>query len=275
MSQVTSLKSRALSSVVKQLDRYLQAVPELPFTVRADLLRLACKRGLIRDDNLPQLLTDGSMTLDFSHSDAVGDAALVLVAAKCPYLTSLNLNWTVRAQDLSTDGVTDEGIHALAKSCPNLQWLLCRNRGNITSSSVIAITKRCQLLRTLDLGGCIIDDSLLTAVAENCHSLKSINLSFTSVTSKGFASLCHTESACFRTLEEIHATNCAQICDDAIQCAARLPSLSILIFHNCRLVTEASRLHLDDILQRQQGRARRERRPGAKPRPVQMSWTVY
>ena len=67
--------------------------------------------------------------------------------------------------------VTDAGIIAVAKNCPNLVTLIAQDCG-LTDASVIAISNNCPNLETLAVQNCFkLTDASMIAIATNCAKL--------------------------------------------------------------------------------------------------------
>ena len=49
---VTSLQKLCVQQIARNLDHYIGMASDLPIFVRAELLKLACKRGVISDENV-------------------------------------------------------------------------------------------------------------------------------------------------------------------------------------------------------------------------------
>ena len=81
----------------------------------------------------------------------ITDAVLIEFALRCPHLTAVNLNCCC-----GPDGVTDEGVIALAqsRSGPNLIEIDLTDNYEITNASVIEIARRCPQLKYIHLDEC-------------------------------------------------------------------------------------------------------------------------
>ncbi|XP_030843779.1 protein AMN1 homolog [Strongylocentrotus purpuratus] len=253
---VSSLFSVSLLSVIKQLPCFLSQLDNLPINVKDNLLHLMSKRGLLTDTNVAKVIHKRTRILDLSES-SVSDRALLRLGV-CRNLWKIDLN---TSKGERTD-ITDQGIQALATSCPYLSIVYLRRCVSLEDPSTIALAQSCHQLMELNLGGCIrLSDASLQAIGQNCRMLKSLNISRTKVTDEGIFSLCN--GVCKQSLKELHLNNCIHLSDEAVEAVVNFcPKIAILLFHGCPCITDRSRQALEMI----QG-------PGSKMK--QVTWTIY
>lgn len=243
-------------SVIKELPVYLSQLDNLPINVKDRLLHLMSKRGLLTDTNVAKVVHKRTRILDLSESE-VSDRALQRIPV-CRNLRKIDLN---SSKGERTE-ITNEGIQALAASCPLLSIVYLRRCANIEDSATIALAQSCRQLMELNLGGCVrLTDASLLAIGQNCRLLRSLNISRTKVTDAGIFSLCN--GVCCQSLTELHMNNCIHLSDEAVEGVVTFcPKMTILLFHGCPCITERSR----EALEMLQG-------VGSKMR--QVTWTIY
>ncbi|XP_041453056.1 protein AMN1 homolog [Lytechinus variegatus] len=255
-STVSSLFSVSLLSVIKQLPCFLSQLDNLPINVKDNLLHLMSKRGLLTDTNVAKVVHKRTKILDLSES-AVSDKALLRLGA-CRNLRKIDLN---SAKGERTE-ITDQGVQALATSCPHLMIVYLRRCVSLGDPSTIALARSCHRLTELNLGGCIrLTDASLQAIGKHCTMLKSLNVSRTKVTDEGIFSLCN--GACQQSLNEVHMNNCVHLSDEAVEAVVNFcPKIAILLFHGCPCITDRSRQALEMI-------------QGSGSKMKQVTWTIY
>jgi len=160
---------------------------------RADAVQILTSLGMPEEDARQQLenntlnlehywenVTDGiviaiavrcpgltSITLDDCE---ITDATLIALAEHCPRLTIFHLDY----QDCQAyDGLTDDGVVALAANCPGLMEVTIGGSDHITDNAIIAVAENCPGLTILRLNGWCphITDKSITRVAVNCLGL--------------------------------------------------------------------------------------------------------
>ena len=136
------------------------------YSVNLSLCRQVTKSALIQLSKKCSHLS----SLDLSIT-RVTDKALISLAANCSSLTSLNL----RACSL----VTNNAIVVLSKMCPGLSSLDLSLMGTrVIDDAVIALSLNCPALTKLNISSCCLTDVGLKALAQNCSSIESIDLSY-------------------------------------------------------------------------------------------------
>ena len=100
-------------------------------------------------------------TLHLFLCTGVSGAGVAAVARGCPRLTALDLTGSGGATDEAllslrnlralgaggSERVSDEGVLALAASCPDLQTLVLTNTARVSAASVDPLLQRCPRLR--------------------------------------------------------------------------------------------------------------------------------
>jgi hypothetical protein len=108
-------------------------------------------------------------------SAPVGDAAVLALAACCPQLRSLNV-------DFSDGAVTDASIIAVAERCGDLRRLsVSGTEGAVTDVAICVVAERCPRLRRLDVSDTCgkVTDVSVAWVAEHCPLLARLAVDFT------------------------------------------------------------------------------------------------
>uniref|UniRef100_Q1RQ05 [histone H3]-dimethyl-L-lysine(36) demethylase n=2 Tax=Ciona intestinalis TaxID=7719 RepID=Q1RQ05_CIOIN len=141
-----------------------------------------------------------------------------LNTAACPPLNLLDLSWAA--------GFTD----------PHLKQLLSAPT-DVRPGQEICHT-RLRFCRELSVAGTDITDVGLKLISHYLPHLKSVNISFCSVTSEGFGYLTSSNSSMPKILSVIISQHCHLMTDCALQNASKLPKISQLDFRGCTEVTE-------------------------------------
>jgi hypothetical protein len=122
-------------------------------------LHAATQRASTKRDTLS--LSDFEELLD--------DAALSTLASR--------FGAAVRTVDVShCELLTDDGLRALARACPNLRSLALVSCNGVSPAGLCAVAERCPLLEHADLYGLnAVDDAALEAIARGCALLVSVD----------------------------------------------------------------------------------------------------
>ncbi|RHY30491.1 hypothetical protein DYB32_004276 [Aphanomyces invadans] len=133
----------------------------------------------------PSLLTH----VDLSHTKSLHFSALPTIARGCGRrLTHLNVT--------NTHGISDDGLVALGRHCPNLEVLTLHGCCDVSDSGIVHLvqyvpvvhphdadfelhptTTRCTQLRSVDLTGCVLVTSIgIVAIASHCPHLTTLTL---------------------------------------------------------------------------------------------------
>lgn len=110
------------------------------------------------------LLSSSLQRLSLPGCSLVNDKYLMIVAAKCPLLSTLDLR--------ACEEVSDEGIEYIAQSCPKITYFnvgRVSHGERITSRAVAAIARGTQI-DTLGLAGCHVGDDGIWALAISAGS---------------------------------------------------------------------------------------------------------
>ncbi|XP_003220839.1 protein AMN1 homolog [Anolis carolinensis] len=252
---VRSLLDQCLYCLTRNISRYAAEIKPLPPNLKDKLIKSLSVRGLITDSNISMILHPAVETLDLRDCDISDNALLQL--CNCKQLKKINVNvWKDKRL-----AVTSEGVSALALSCPYLYEASFKRCSNLTDSGVLSLALHCPLLRIVNIGGCSsITDASLQAFGQNCKHLHSVDFSSTQVTDNGVIAL--VSGNCSNNLKEIHMEHCVNLTDVAVEAVLTCcPRIYILLFHGCPLITDHSRIALEQLV-------------GPK-KFKQISWTVY
>ncbi|KAJ7329149.1 hypothetical protein JRQ81_015323 [Phrynocephalus forsythii] len=252
---VRSLLDLCLYCLTRNISRYAADIKPLPPNIKDKLIKSLSVQGWITDSNIHTILHPRVETLDLRDCDVSDNALLQL--CNCKQLKKINLNvWKDKRLT-----ITSEGVAALALSCPYLCEVSFKRCSNLTDSGVLALALNCPLLQILNIGGCSsITDASLQALGQNCSHLHSVDFSSTQVTDDGVVAL--VSGQCSNSLKEIHMERCVNLTDVAVEAVLTYcPRIYILLFHGCPLITDRSRVALEQLV-------------GPK-KFKQVSWTVY
>ena len=106
-------------------------------------------------------------SLNVSLCKLFGDSACTACAEHMPQLERLNITGTP---------VTNDGLAAVAMSCPKLSWLNCTRCLGVDDDGAVIIAVRCPLLRHLFLARCGITDHALICFGQFLGDLLEIHL---------------------------------------------------------------------------------------------------
>lgn len=136
--------------------------------------------------------------------------------------------------------LTDEALHIIADSCPNLQNLKLSRCALITNFGLLSLTSKCRKLSELHLNNSPsflgspkpksdIDNSCLKSIADHCPRLVCFRLFYSSlVTSEGFQNLV---TGC-KYLQGLMLYECAHIDDGCLNMLLKLKFLRAFVLVN-------------------------------------------
>ncbi|RWR76637.1 F-box/LRR-repeat protein 4 [Cinnamomum micranthum f. kanehirae] len=136
---------------------------------------------------------------------------------------------TSEGSEFEPFSLSDAGLTTLAKGCTRLEKLSLIWCSNVTSVGLYSIAENCRTLKSLDLQGCYINDQGLAAVGEFCKQLEDLNLRFCEgLTDTGLVELA---LGCGKSLKSLSIAACAKITDTALEAVgsycASLQTLSL------------------------------------------------
>lgn len=136
-------------------------------------------------------------------------------------LVEIRLQWCT--------GITDTGIDALVRSCPQLQLIDLKSCNSLTDSAIASIAARSCNLRELDLSWChgYTDAGLLMMADAHC--------------SAAAAAAAHGSTGCgLGLLDSIYIDWCPQITDAGVEALGRITTLRRIHVVGCVGVSSAS-----------------------------------
>lgn len=152
--------------------------------------------GEVTDASVVQLARrcHSLVKLDLSDVAKISDDSLLAIAENCPKLTKLYLGsslvkrgvWHGDERRLTlgdlvekgAEGVTDEGVIALARRCLKLTALICPSSPGITAGGVHALSKYSKKLTRVAFLGCgNIPDEAIRRLVRRCPELEVLTLS--------------------------------------------------------------------------------------------------
>ena len=142
--------------------------------------------------------------------DQITDIGISALARSCPQLSNIDLH--------DCKQITDIGMSALARSCSNLYSIKLSSCDQITDMGISEIAHRCSHLNDIDISFCDqVTDMGISALAHSCPTLSNINLTFSrNKTDEGISAIansCH-------LLSDINISFCEQITDVGISALA-------------------------------------------------------
>jgi F-box and leucine-rich repeat protein 2/20 len=149
------------------------------------------------------LPTDGSYgTL---RTSKITDESFVIVGEKCSKLVGISI---------ASNKVTDIGIAALARGCPQLRSFSANDCPSISTAGIMALSHGCKELRTVKLEDCkCVRNDCLFRIGEGCPELTSLTLSSNDlVTNAGISRI---TGGCEK-LTSITINDCDEIDDTAL-----------------------------------------------------------
>jgi len=233
--RIDDLVNLSLSTVADNHHLYGKELNQIPVVLKSQLIKLITRRGSINNKILSLCLTKFITELDLTNC-VVNDSTFKIIAAKCPYLSCINLNSIKN----NRDDITENDLILLFKTCSKLTIVLLKKCINTTDTAIISLANNCPLLKVLNVGGCKrITDASLAALSKLYH-LKSLNFSSTKVTDKGLSHICKSLSA--PLIKEIDISGCKKLTDRSVQVIIQhCHDINVLLFHGCIKITENSR----------------------------------
>jgi F-box and leucine-rich repeat protein 7 len=86
------------------------------------------------------------------------------------------LGQTLRYLSVAKCKVSDVGLKYLARRCYKLRYVNCRGCEGVSDESIIVLARSCSRLRSLDIGKTDVSDAGIIALAESCPNLKKLSL---------------------------------------------------------------------------------------------------
>ena len=140
---------------------------------------------------------------------------------------------------VSCSSVSDKCLAALGAGCSLLSTLNLRYCKNISDDGVIEFTQHHhhRNLKVIDLRECRgITDRSLSALAESCPDLESLNVSGCSISDCGLLEVVK----CCKEMKALDLRNCSSLSDSSLWSAVQnLPSLESLRCSGCGQVTNS------------------------------------
>ena len=199
----------------------------------------------------------GLRSLSVRNCHLLTDIAVTALVEICPSLTHLDMSGCRHISDaslkaLSQGGsstlsvlrlshctVTDNGIIALAHSCPALTLLDLRYCKQISDASILSVSKTCQAMSDLNLSQCTrITAASVIVLAQKCPSLTRLDLSgCANVTDVSLTAL----SQASVPLTDLNLSGCCHISDKGLVALAQgCPALTSLDLSCCVNVTDGA-----------------------------------
>ncbi|KAH6923757.1 hypothetical protein HPB50_005951 [Hyalomma asiaticum] len=167
-----------------------------------------------------------SLEADLAGSPVTG--AVLIHIRKCTKLKKLTFSSVP-----SDDSVSEMSLLETIKCFHELTWLELSGVSALTDSVLAVIARQNKLLTVVKVKDCVnVGDDGLEALAENCNSLKSVDLSSTQITSRSVTALAN--RPCSRTLEEFLANRCFKLGAEVVTTLTKeFPALRILTLRDC------------------------------------------
>jgi hypothetical protein len=90
----------------------------------------------------------------------------------------------------NSTGVTDVGVTAIAKNCPDLNFVCLYGCRKLTDAAVIVVAENCKNITGLQIDECSeLTDKSLESIAKNLKNLKFISMKAVNYTTNGVVSL--------------------------------------------------------------------------------------
>lgn len=124
------------------------------------------------------MLTDSSLKYISKFCIALKE----LSASDCLNVTDFGLyelaklGQTLRYLSVAKCKVSDVGLKYLARRCYKLRYVNCRGCEGVSDESIIVLARSCSRLRSLDIGKTDVSDGGIIALAESCPNLKKLSL---------------------------------------------------------------------------------------------------
>ena len=160
-----------------------------PFEHLQDLWLDAAERGSRLDEAAENFLSGCPQLRFFSctkrfgmfslHDDnckvVVGDRCLHALGRCCPWLQEIEADFSGLG---ALDGnVTDKGVMALARGCPDLRKLDIDLGPSVTDLSIVILAHRCKHLRYLNIFDTTVTDVAISELTDSCQELEFVKVS--------------------------------------------------------------------------------------------------
>ena len=231
---------------------------DLSFVTVGHRQTLGCDRVLSMLDGLSRRFPTAT-SLQLQECYNLTDSALMLVASRCPHLTSVDVsrqpgltgnacskqvtNLAVVSLAQSCTGLaslnvsgsaqlTDGAIVTLAQHCHGLRHLNLKDCHELTGLAISILARSCKNLTTIDLGNCThIDDKSMAELAEACPGL--VRICLRCCHKLGDQAIMQLARNCLQ-LQYIDLRYCAKITDDSVRAlAGNCSRLREAYFHAC------------------------------------------
>ncbi|XP_062712308.1 F-box/LRR-repeat protein 15 [Aedes albopictus] len=199
--QPSSLYNTCIRYVARNLKRYkhieyLEVIP--PLIKNALILNVTRIQRGFHDDELLEMLLNGTLTRINFSSSTITDRTLLSLAEKCPNLKSLIL----------TQGdyrFSRRGLEAIVRQLKHLQQLSVRNCALVDDELVALLARNCPRLDLMDLECCTnVTDRSADAIKR--LKLTKLNLSRTRISDQFLMAIANEECGC--ALEDLNVGHC-------------------------------------------------------------------
>lgn len=120
-------------------------------------------------------------SLQISIGASITDADFSVLSQHCAKLHTLRV---------ACLRITDTAVNALCVNCPHLLHIGLEYCSRLTDASLVAIADTYPKLQTLHISGCDFTEAGIAIIANNCHMLQSVKVSYmVNITSSGLAAL--------------------------------------------------------------------------------------
>ncbi|XP_052253586.1 F-box/LRR-repeat protein 7-like isoform X2 [Dreissena polymorpha] len=155
----------------------------------------------------------------------------------CVIVERINLN--------GCEKLTDKGVHAIAKSCPELRHLEIQGCANVTNTALFEVASYCVNLEYLDVTGCpcvtcirLTDKLLAAATAPHLRQIYFRYLDMSECSALDDAGLVTISSYCTQ-LQYLFLRKCARIGDQGVQAVCdNCPNIRELSVSDCKRLTD-------------------------------------
>lgn len=180
----TDVNSNVVENISKRCNEFLKTVrlENCKFVKDESIKQLCLNCKNIESLNLKQCtrLTDESYAQIGTHlsklvnlsleSCQISDEGLMAISKGCPKLEFIDISWCTN--------LTSNSIKTLAESCSELKYFLSRGLVGMNDSVLKKLTKNCTNLKHLCLNSCSnLTDEGIISIAENCRTLKFLSVS--------------------------------------------------------------------------------------------------